>query len=225
MPVTLSPEIEQALHVGQRRIDEIGVVVVHAGAEDRRDPCRRRARHDAERRGDRHRRDELQAVAHLQPHQVGQPACRPRRRNRRRSPSACPSRSACRPRRGTGRDSGRAARPAPRSRRQAACAPGNPPGCMPRNTTPRTLSPATAMTWPSAVGVAVSTPGTAAQARQQVGRGDEPVAAALDAELAADARHLAQHLDAEAVHHRHHDDQRADARARCRPARSRRSPR
>ena len=42
-------------------------------------------------------------------------------------------------------------------------------------------------------------------------RGVEAVAAALDAELAADARHLAQHLDAKAVHHRHDDDQRADA--------------
>ena len=84
---------------------------------------------------------------------------------------------------------------------------------MPRSTTPRTRSPATAMTWPSTAGVRRHHAGHGPDPRQQIGRGVQPVAAALDAELAADARHLAQHLDAKAVHHRHDHDQGADARA------------
>ena len=60
----------------------------------------------------------------------------------------------------------RACRAGLRSRRRAACAPGNRPGVMPRSSTPRTLSPATAITWPSAEAVAVATPGTALQPRQ-----------------------------------------------------------
>ncbi len=62
------------MRVDQRRVDEVGVVVVHAGAEDRRHPRRGGAWHDAKRGGDGDRRDELQAVAHLQSQEIGQPA-------------------------------------------------------------------------------------------------------------------------------------------------------
>ncbi len=50
-----------------------------------------------------------------------------------------------------------------------------------------------------------------AQPRQEVGRRIEPAGVALHTELAADRRHLAQHLDAKAVHDGHDDDQGADA--------------
>ncbi len=119
----LVAEVEQALDVGQRRVDEVGVVVVHAGAEDRRHPRLHRPRHDAQRRGDFDRRDELQVVAHLQLQQVGQAAADHDREVVAEVLQRCPNRSACRPRPGTDRDSGRAARRAPRSRPRAAGAP------------------------------------------------------------------------------------------------------
>ena len=82
---------------------------------------------------------------------------------------------------------------------------------MPRSSTPLTSSPATAITWPSADGVALATPGTARSRASRSGVASSPSRLPCTPSWPLMPEHLAQHLELEAVHHGHHDDQRADA--------------
>ena len=82
---------------------------------------------------------------------------------------------------------------------------------MPRTSTPPALNGEDASAWPSTIGAARRTPGDLGDAlgdRLPVG---ERRFERLHQQMAVEAEDLVEQFLAEAVHHRHHDDQRRDA--------------
>ena len=78
-----------------------------------------------------------------------------------------------------------------------------------------------AITWPSTIGAARVTPGTArSRARHRVEIGQE-AAPRLHRDMAVQAQDAFQEFVAKTVHHRHHDDQGGHAQRDARPAKSR----
>ena len=82
---------------------------------------------------------------------------------------------------------------------------------MPRTSAPAGGAGAVAITWPSIMGRAATTPGSFFDLRRQRVVIAERALRGIDVEMAVEAEDAAQQLDAEAVHHRHDDDERRDA--------------
>ena len=82
---------------------------------------------------------------------------------------------------------------------------------MPRTSTPVALNGEEASAWPSTIGAASRTPGTlATRVGDRVAVGQRRFER-LHQQVAVEAEDLVEQFLAEAVHHRHHDDQRRDA--------------
>ena len=82
---------------------------------------------------------------------------------------------------------------------------------MPRTSTPLEVSLPLASAWPSTSGIAEMTPCTAAMRSATGGVVGQRRVDRLNDEVAVEAEDLVDQLGAEAVHHRHDDDQRRDA--------------
>ncbi len=92
---------------------------------------------------------------------------------------------------------------------------------MPRTSTPElpVLGPE-ASACPSMIGIAALTPGTVANALRDLVVVGEIALDRLHDDVAVDPEDLVEELGAEAVHHRHHDDERRDAEHDSEEARS-----
>jgi hypothetical protein len=82
---------------------------------------------------------------------------------------------------------------------------------MPRTSTPAALNGEDASAWPSTIGAASRMPVDLADALGDVLPVGQRRFQRLHQQMAVEAEDLVQQFLAEAVHHRHHDDQRGDA--------------